>query len=50
MGGGQRAGVGEFNALPKEAQEYILALQELIGVKIGAVSTSPQRENMVLLP
>ncbi|BDQ28026.1 adenylosuccinate synthase [Helicobacter heilmannii] len=49
-GWGHSAGVGEFNALPKEAQEYILALQELIGVKIGAVSTSPQRENMVLLP
>ncbi|BCZ16964.1 Adenylosuccinate synthetase PurA [Helicobacter sp. NHP19-003] len=44
------AGVSDFNALPKEAQEYILALQELIGVKISAVSTSPQRENMVLLP
>ncbi|BEG57838.1 Adenylosuccinate synthetase PurA [Helicobacter sp. NHP21005] len=44
------AGVSDFNALPKEAQDYILALQELIGVKIGVVSTSPQRENMVLLP
>ncbi|WP_104741734.1 adenylosuccinate synthase [Helicobacter ailurogastricus] len=44
------AGVSDFNALPKEAQAYILALQEIIGVKIGAVSTSPKRENMVLLP
>ncbi len=36
-------GVREFAKLPKKAQDYILALEELLGVKIAIISTSPDR-------
>ena len=36
-------GVREFAKLPKKAQDYILALEGLLGVKIAIVSTSPDR-------
>ncbi|WP_104624669.1 adenylosuccinate synthase [Helicobacter felis] len=42
------AGAKSFGDLPKQAQEYILALEELVGVRISMVSTSPRREEMVL--
>ncbi|WP_163534395.1 adenylosuccinate synthase [Helicobacter suis] len=44
------AGIAHFKDLPKEAQEYVLALEELVGVKIKSLSTSPRREDMVLIP
>ena len=37
------AGIRKFETLPKEAQEYILELEKIIGVKIEMVSTSPDR-------
>ncbi len=40
-------GVREFDALPKEAQEYILTLEKLCGAKIGIISTSPEREDTI---
>lgn len=36
-------GVREFAKLPKKAQDYILALEGLLGVKIAIISTSPDR-------
>ncbi len=41
-------GVREFSKLPKEAQDYILALEELSGAKIGIISTSPDREDTII--
>ena len=41
-------GVREFEQLPQTAQEYILALEEMIGCKIGIISTSPQREDTII--
>ncbi|MCE3046927.1 adenylosuccinate synthase [Helicobacter kayseriensis] len=34
--------------LPKEAQEYIVALEKLVGVRISIVSTSPDREDTII--
>ncbi|GMB92417.1 Adenylosuccinate synthetase PurA [Helicobacter bizzozeronii] len=42
------AGVRKFEDLPKEAQEYILALEDFMGVPIKIISTSPKREDMIL--
>ncbi len=36
-------GVREFKGLPQNAQDYILSLEEFIGVKIKMISTSPDR-------
>lgn len=43
------AKIREFSDLPKEAKEYLKALEELVGVKIGIVSTSPDREDTIIL-
>jgi len=44
----QTKGIKEFNNLPKEAQDYILELEELCGAKIGIISTSPDREDTII--
>ncbi|SFV90647.1 Adenylosuccinate synthetase [hydrothermal vent metagenome] len=41
-------GVRTFEELPKTAQSYILALEEMIGTKIGIISTSPEREDTII--
>lgn len=43
------AGIREFDKLPLEAKEYILDLQKLMGVKISIISTSPEREDTIIL-
>ncbi|WP_199767065.1 adenylosuccinate synthase [Helicobacter salomonis] len=37
-----------FQDLPQAAQIYVNALEELVGVRISAISTSPKREKMIL--
>ncbi len=41
-------GVQEFDKLPQSAIEYIEALEEMVGTKIGIISTSPQREDTII--
>ena len=41
-------GAREFEALPKNAQSYILALEEMIGTKMGIISTSPDRDDTII--
>ena len=41
-------GAREFDELPEEARDYIAALEEMIGCKIGIVSTSPEREDTIV--
>ncbi len=41
-------GVREFDALPQSAREYILALEDMIGTKMGIISTSPEREDTII--
>ena len=41
-------GVRRFEDLPESAKSYILALEEMIGTKIGIISTSPEREDTII--
>ena len=41
-------GARRFEELPFEAQAYITELEELIGTKIGIVSTSPERDDTIV--
>jgi len=41
-------GIKEFDKLPKEAREYIKALEDLSGAKIGMISTSPDRDDTII--
>jgi adenylosuccinate synthase len=41
-------GVCSFDALPETAQAYIVALEEMVGTKIGIISTSPEREDTIV--
>ncbi len=47
-GWGHSAGIRDFSALPKAAQDYIQALQEYVGVEISLISTSPERDDVIL--
>ncbi|MCV6607114.1 MAG: adenylosuccinate synthase [Campylobacterales bacterium] len=40
-------GVDKWEDLPENAQKYILKLEELVGTKIGMVSTSPDRNDTI---
>lgn len=42
-------GVRRFQDLPATAQTYLKALEELTGTKIGMISTSPDRNDTILL-
>ncbi len=41
-------GIREFDSLPDTAKSYIEALEEMIGTKIGIISTSPEREDTII--
>ena len=41
-------GVREFDALPDTAKSYIEALEEMIGTKMGIISTSPERADTII--
>ena len=41
-------GCREFDELPVTAKEYIEALEEMIGTKIGIISTSPDRKDTII--
>jgi len=41
-------GARTFEELPKAAKSYIQALEEMIGAKIGIISTSPEREDTII--
>jgi adenylosuccinate synthase len=42
-------GARSFDALPEEAQTYIRSLEELTQTKVGMISTSPDRNDTILL-
>ena len=42
-------GIKNIEALPDNAKNYIFALEDFIGTKISSISTSPERENTILL-
>jgi len=41
-------GARNFEELPEAAREYIGALEEMIGCRIGIISTSPEREDTIV--
>ena len=42
-------GVKNINDLPENAKKYLLAIEEFIGAKISSVSTSPERDDTILV-
>jgi adenylosuccinate synthase len=42
-------GVKDMNALPENAKKYIYAVEEFIGAKVSSVSTSPERDDTILV-
>ena len=41
--------IKNIDALPKEAKNYIHAVEDFIGAKISSISTSPEREDTILI-
>ena len=42
-------GIKNIKSLPGNAKNYIYALEDFIGTKISSISTSPEREDTILL-
>jgi len=42
-------GIKDIEDLPKNAKNYIYALKDFIGTKVSSISTSPEREDTILL-
>jgi len=42
-------GIKNINALPENAKKYIFAVEDFIGAKISSISTSPEREDTILI-
>ncbi len=43
------SGVKNIDALPENAKKYIFAVEDFIGAKISSISTSPKREDTILI-
>jgi len=43
------SGIKKWNDLPKNAQNYVKFIKDYCGVKISSISTSPKREDTILL-
>jgi adenylosuccinate synthase len=43
------SGIKNFDELPSNAKKYISAVEDFIGTKISSISTSPEREDTILL-
>jgi adenylosuccinate synthase len=42
-------GVRKFEDLPQTAQEYVKLIEEISKTKVGIISTSPEREDTIIL-
>ncbi len=42
-------GIKNINNLPDEARNYIYALEDFVGAKISSISTSPERDDTILI-
>ena len=42
-------GIKNIKDLPQNAKDYIYAIEDFIGAKISSISTSPEREDTILL-
>ncbi|SJM67918.1 adenylosuccinate synthase [Gulosibacter sp. 10] len=43
------SGIREFSELPKNAQDYVKAIEELSGARISAIGTGPKRDDIIEL-
>ena len=43
------AGARSFEELPKEAQEYVRAIEAITDTKVGLISTSPERDDTIVM-
>jgi len=41
-------GIREFDALPQKAKDYIERIEEVTGVRVGIISTSPERDDTII--
>ena len=42
-------GARKFEDLPKEAQDYVRSIEEITKTKVGIISTSPERDDTIIL-
>ena len=42
-------GIKDMEALPENAKKYIYAVEEFICAKVSSVSTSPERDDTILI-
>ena len=42
-------GIRNIKDLPEKAKNYVFALEDLIGAKISSISTSPERNDTILI-
>ena len=42
-------GIKKFQDLPKNAKEYIMELEKFVETKISSISTSPERNDTILI-
>ena len=42
-------GVRNMRDLPENARKYIYALEDFIGAKVSSISTSPERDDTILI-
>ena len=42
-------GIRNINDLPENARKYIYAIEDFIGAKVSSISTSPEREDTILI-
>ena len=42
-------GIKNIDELPEDARNYIYAIEDFIGTKISSISTSPEREDTILI-
>ncbi len=42
-------GIQSYEALPQEARDYLEAIEKMVETKIGLISTSPDRNDTIIL-
>jgi len=42
-------GIKNINELPQNAKNYIYAVEDFVGAKISSISTSPERDDTILI-
>ena len=42
-------GIQKFNDLPKNAKDYVKALEKFIETRVASISTSPERKDTILI-